>query len=393
MSYKRPFVLATLFCPSMQAQGEIPPQRYDTSYQLYQEADDRIRIESYYVRGAVDLTPTTTARVQWLSDAISGSSPTGALPGAAGGGNSFLSNLEDLRTGILGALSQQIGNHRVELEISRSEESDYLSKGYALSDTWDLNQKNTTLAYGLNILDDVVSVPILGERTKRSYDIFTGVSQLLDKDTVVSANFTLGYGQGYLNDPYKAIQRTETSDDGDQFTVDPEFVLLYPENRPDQRLRQVLQLEARRFFAPAAGALDAILRFSNDDYGVFSQTLQLEWRQEIGENCQVVPFCRYYRQNAADFFTNRLDGVVPTSVSPASTPDGSGTNYSSDYRLSAFDAVSLGLRLRYQIGPVITASAAYEYYAMTGSCSATDRAPGQAYITADIWTFGLNASF
>ncbi|MEG7651996.1 DUF3570 domain-containing protein, partial [Listeria monocytogenes] len=76
---------------------------------------------------------------------------------------------------------------------------------------------------------------------------FTGVSQLLDKDTVVSANFTLGYCEGYLNDPYKAIQRTETSDDGDPFTVDPQFVLLYPENRPDQRLRQVLQLEARRF--------------------------------------------------------------------------------------------------------------------------------------------------
>ncbi len=393
MSPRHPIFLASLLGPSLQAHGQVPAQNYDTSYQLYQEDDDRISIESYYIRGSVELSEATALRVQWLSDAISGSSPTGALPGAAGGGNSYYTNLEDLRIGILGALSHQFGDHRVELEVSHSKESDYLSRGFALSDTLELNQKNTTVSYGINYLDDIVTVPILGNRTKRAYDLFTGASQLLDKNTVVSVNFTLGYGEGYLNDQYKAIQRTETLDDGDPFTVDPQFVLLYPENRPYQRNRQVLQLEAKRYMTPANGALDTVLRLSNDDYGVFSQTLQVEWRQEIGENIQVIPFFRYYRQNAADFFVNSLDGVVPTSVTPQSNPNGSGTNYSADYRLSSFDAVSAGLRLRYKIGPVVTASAAYERYVMNGNGSSSDRAPGQAYVSADIWTFGLGASF
>jgi Protein of unknown function (DUF3570) len=393
MSARKPILLAALVGPGLQAQGQIPPQNYDTSYQLYQEDDNRIRIESYYIRGAVELSEATSMRVQWLSDAISGSSPTGALPGPAGGGNSYLTNLVDLRTAVLAALSQKFGDHRVELEVSESEESDYLSRSLALSDTFELNQKNTTVSYGLNHLDDIVTVPALGDRSKRSYDLFTGVSQILDKNTVVTANLTLGYAEGYLNDQYKAIQRTETLDDGDPFTPDPQFVLLYPENRPDQRFRQVLQLEAKRYFSPAAGALDTVLRFSNDDYGVFSQTLQVEWRQEIGENFQVIPFFRYYRQNAADFFVNSLDGVMPANVTPSADPDGSGTNYSADYRLSSLDAASAGIRLRCQIGPVITASASYERYVMKGTGSSSAQAPTQAYSKADIWTFGLSAAF
>lgn len=393
MSPRRPLVFASLLCPSLQSHGEIPAQQYDYSYQIYQEERDRILIESHYIRAELELSEATSVHFQWLNDAISGASPTGALPGAAGGGQPYLSSLEDVRTGILGAISQQVGDHRFELEVSRSKESDYLSNGLALSDTLELNQKNTTVSYGFNYLDDLVSVPILGDQSKHSYDFFSGVSQLIDKDTVVSANLTLGYNKGYLNDPYKIVQRTEILDDGDPFTVDPSFVLVYPENRPDERFRQVLQFEARHHVAPAKGVLDGVLRLSNDDYGIFSQTLQVEWRQEVGDDFLLVPFFRYYRQNAADFFVNSLNGVVPLSETPPVAPDGSGPNYSADYRLSAFNAVSGGLRMRYQFNETLTGSASYERYVMTGSGSSSDRSPGQSYVSADIWTFGLSATF
>jgi hypothetical protein len=390
MSPRQPLVLASLLCQSVQSKAELPPQRYDYSYQLYQEDDERIRIEAHYLRGQVEIDDATSFRFQWLNDAISGSSPNGALPG---GLQPFYSNLEDVRTGILGAISRQFGDHKVELEISRSEEEDYISRGFALSDTVELNQKNTTLSYGLNFLNDLVIVPALGERRKYSYDWFTGVSQIIDKDTVVSANLTLGFSEGYLNDQYKVVQRTDsvTIDDGMGGTIILPVDNLYRENRPENRFRQVLQFEARRYIAPADGVIDGILRLSHDDYGVFSQTVQIEWRQSIGENFQVIPFIRYYHQNAADFFVRSLDGLP--IATPAADPDGSGINYSADYRLSSFNTLSGGVRLRYKFTDNLSASAAFERYVMSGMGSASDRSPEQAYASANIWTFGVSAEF
>ena len=389
----RHFALAPLFLPSSFSFGALPApdaQRYDFSYQLYQEQDDRIRIESYYLRGQVDIDSDTMFRFQYLNDAISGASPTGALPG---GVQPYYSDVDDVRDGLLGAISRQVGEHRLELEVSRSVEDDYRSTGIALSDTLELNEKNTTVSYGFNFLDDTVAVPILGARDKRGYDLFTGVSQILDKNTVFTANLTLGYSDGYLNDPYKIIQRTDVEQvpDGLGGTVDIPVVNIYRENRPDSRFRQVLQFEARHYVEPASGAIDGVLRLSNDDYGIFSQTFQLEWRQEIGENLVVVPFFRYYRQNEADFFAQSLDGL-PVGV-PPSDPDGSGINYSADYRLSSFDAMSGGIRLQYRFNEMFSASAAYERYVMSGVGSAADQSQNEAYISANIWTVGISAEF
>ena len=390
MKPRRPLFIASLLGPALQAHGEIPPQVYDYSYQLYQEDSDRIEVESHYIRGKVDFTDNTSFRVQWLHDAISGASPTGALPGS---NQPFLSEVEDVRTGILGALSQQFGDHRVELEISRSSEDDYVSKGIALSDKLELNQKNTTVSYGVNYLDDTVKVVGLGNHEKNGYDLFTGVSQIIDKNTVVSANLTLGYNEGYLNDPYKVVQRNEvvTIPDGTGGTIDVPVVNIYRENRPDERFRQVLQLQGTHYFEPADGALDVVVRLSNDDYGIFSETLQVEWRQAVGSHFEAVPFFRYYHQNAADFFVNTLNNVPITTPYP--DPDGKGPNYSADYRLSAFNAVSGGLKLSYQFNDSFEISAAYERYVMKGSGSGSDTSPDQSYPSANIWTVGVNAQF
>jgi hypothetical protein len=367
---------------------DLQSQRYDTSYQIYQEESDRIAVESWYLRGNVGLTESTSLRFQYLRDAISGASPSGVQPG---GLQPFYIELEDVRTGILAALSQQFGDHTVELEVSRSKESDYLSYGFALSDKWELNQKNTTLTYGVNYLDDDVRVIGIDDQKKRSYDLFAGVTQIIDKNTLVSANLTLGLNKGYLNDQYKVIQRTDVVqfDDGMGGFIDIPVVNAYAENRPSSRQREVLQLQGTHFFEDANGALDAIIRLSHDDYGVFSQSLHVEWRQAFGDKWEVSPFVRYYRQNAADFFTNTLDQVPITD--PPDYPTGSGPNYSADYRLSSLDALSLGLRMRYQISGTIAATAAYERYQMTGVGS--DQAPAAAYMTANIYTLGFTAEF
>jgi hypothetical protein len=437
MSLSRRLLISSLALPSIQANAETPMQ-FDYSYQLYQEDDDRIRVESSYIRGKLDFNEDFSFRFQWLDDAISGASPTGEYDE---NGKAVLADLTDRRKGILGALSKKFGDSEFELEFSESTEHDYLSRGIALSGSTELNEKNTTISYGFNYLDDQVTVPLRGELDKNSYDFFAGVSQIVDENTVISVNLTLGYSEGYLNDPYKVIERDEITkvnvpvtvqvdvpvtvqvdvpvkvqipdglggfietevitkvdtvvitkvDTIVNTTVDVPVTNKYVENRPDKRFRQVLQLEGLHYFKAANAGLNAELRFSHDDYGVFSQTANVEWRQSIGKHFTAVPFFRYYNQNAADFFYNNLNSRPNAKLS--NEPDGSGFNYSSDYRLSSFNAVSGGIRLRYEISEYLSANAAYERYVMSGSGDKADRASDDAYISADIWTFGINATF
>ncbi len=388
MSSHRPLIFLPLLCPAA-GRADVRPQQYDYGYQYYDEGPDRIRVESHYIRGSIDLDDDTSFRFQWLNDAISGASPTGALPGTV---QPFLAELDDVRTGLLGAISRRFGDHVVEWEVSRSTEDDYVSNGFALKDVWELNEKNTTLTFGINYLNDDVTVPNLGIRDKKSYDFFAGVNQILDKNTLVSAALTVGYSDGYLNDPYKAVQRTDIVElpDGEGGTIQLPVVNLYLENRPDTRFRQVLQFGGRHYFDKVQGAADATYRFSHDDFGVSSHTVQLEWRQAVGKRVEVTPFFRYYHQSAADFFVNTLDDV-PVET-PSNDPDGSSPNYSADYRLSNFDAVSGGLKLRWRINETLSASAAYERYEMSGN-GGSDSSPSQSYVDADMWTFGLTAQF
>lgn len=381
MKPRHPLVLAPFLCPGVQAQTQIPPQHYDYSFQLYQEDDDRMRIESHYIRGQIEIDDATSLRFQALSDAISGASPTGSLPGTS---QPYIAEVtSDTRRGILAALAHQFGDHRVELELSHSKESDYISDGIALTDAWELNQKNTTVSFGFNYLNDLVSLPVGGEDGKYTYDLFTGVSQIIDKNTVVSLNLTLGYSDGYLNDPYKWVQRDEV-----EFGVP--VVNIYPENRPSHRFRQILQAEGRHYFEDAHAALDGVLRLAHDDFGVFSQTVQIEWRQEVGDRFTVTPFFRYYHQSAADFFVNTLNGM---NISDPSNPGAGDPNWSADYRLSALNAISGGIRLRYQFNDTFSANACYERYVMSPDGSGSETSPDQSYPSADIWTVGLSAVF
>lgn len=106
---------------------------------------------------------------------------------------------------------------------------------FSVTDKWKLNQENTTVSSGINFLNDTITVIGTEDQNKRSYDLFVGLSQVLDRKTLISANLTLGYAEGYLNDQYKVIQR-------DEFIVIPgvppiPITNIYRENRPSNRLR------------------------------------------------------------------------------------------------------------------------------------------------------------
>lgn len=350
-------------------------------YQDYQEADDRIRVRNHNARVALDLGTATALRIRGVVDTISGATPTGQ-PAPQGSDQVPLAQLEDERRAVVVDVSHTRGSQTANLQYSHSAEDDYVSDGYAMTWLSDFNQKNTQLQLGFAYTDDAIH-PVFFEAARRkiSRDFMVGIVQLLDRNTVFTGNMSYGTSTGYLSDPYKIVQKT--------VELLPGFplALTFPENRPGSRDKTIVFAQIARHFEGLRGSLETSARYYSDSHGIDSDTVELTWLQKIGEYLVLSPTLRYYRQGQADFYHVDLD---QTPITPVSEPDRSSPYYSSDYRLSRFDATTLGVKLIYRHGERWSADLAWERYDMRGRDKAT---LDSAYISADILTGGITVWF
>lgn len=350
-------------------------------YQDYQEADDRIRVRNHNARASVDLGTAATLSVRGVIDAISGATPTGA-PAPDGSDQVPLAQMEDERTAVVVDAAWSFGAQRLGLQYAVSTEDDYDSDGYALNWQCDFNEKNTQLQLALAYTDDRIRPAFFSKaRDKDSRDAMAGLVQLLDRNTVLTINLSYGSSSGYLSDPYKLVQKS--------VEILPGFplALTFPENRPDTREKRILFTQVARHFERARASLEASVRFYSDSHGIDSDTLEAAWLQKLGDHLILSPYARYYRQGQADFYHYDLDA---TPIIPVSGSGGGAPYYSSDYRLSKFDATTLGLKLTYRRAERWSGDIAYERYDMRGRDGVT---PASAYIRADILTGGISLWF
>ena len=185
-----------------------------TKWQDYSEDDGRIRVVSKYLGFEKQVSSELILKGHGVYDSISGATPTG-MP-AEDGINVPLSNLTDVREAGVVDLDWIRGIHTSSFQFSYSSEDDFLSRGYAFSQTTEINQRNTGINYGIGYIDDLVRPNFLDEsQRKDSYDYFLGISQVLDPNTVVALNFTYSDYNGFLSDPYK-ICLLYTSDAADE---------------------------------------------------------------------------------------------------------------------------------------------------------------------------------
>jgi hypothetical protein len=291
-------------------------------YEDFREDNGRIHIITHTLASQVELTPWLTAKGKYVYDGISGATPTGAPPQGAA---AILptATIEDIRRSYSLELPMKFGIHGIAPSFSWSRESDYESINFAGTYSLELNQKNTTLSLGASRDFDRV-IPNRGtfirtSQDKSKQDVLVGLTQLLDPETILSANFTVSFVDGYLADPYKGVN----------FFINylnpffnPSPAGLKAEKRPDERFDQVANVSVTHFFKPANASLEAGYRFYHNDYGIFSHTAAFTWFQKIGSSVVVSPMFRFYNQTAADFYTTRVTGDpgLRGSASPASAP-------------------------------------------------------------------------
>jgi uncharacterized protein DUF3570 len=352
-------------------------------YEYYDEAGGRVGVRTQGLTASEDLGTNMQLGLTLMNDAIAGASPTG-IPAPAGSNQVPLAELSDHRKEWEVDFSRKIGDVDITVGTSQSREHDYVSRGWSLNTVTDLNERNTKLLLGVaGHSDDVETFfdPQHFYLGKQALSAIAGFTQVLGPRTFVTLNLTWSRETGYLDDQYKLVQKTE------ELVAGSFFPLPFAENRPGERNMGSVFAGLNRAYPGAHGALEASYRFYADTFGIEANSVELRWIQKLGDAFSLSPEVRLYRQGAADFYYYDLDA---TAITPTVVPNSNGPAYSSDYRLSSFDALTYGLKATWKVRTHFQVELAFDRYAMHGLDAVT---PRSAYPVANIMSVGARVSW
>ena len=360
-----------------------------------------------------ELLKERVLHMNFTLDALTGASPNGALPSrlpqtftgpssssayrVAPGAVPLDESFKDTRYAAGASVDLPAGRlTTTTLGLNLSTERDYFSGGASASVAHDFFSRNTTLSLGVSGSLDVVralggtpdrfalvpapapaaasgasgggvgslledgegegegEVP-KGNESKRVGDVLVGITQVLNRSTLMQLNYSVSRSSGYLTDPYKIMTVALGGDS--PLAGDP--VNYRHESRPDTRLKQAAYWEGKHTFG--RDVLDVSYRYMWDDWGIRSQTTEGRYLLQVGERNGFEPQLRFYRQTAADFFAYSLiDGdPLPTFAS-------------SDTRLGKFDAWTGALKYTRRLEAGGDLGFRVGYYVQTGDSHPAD---------------------
>jgi hypothetical protein len=311
----------------------------DFQYGHYAEGNQRMDVDIFEAALSAPIGKALTASVNIVRDVISGASPRYNRANNQAQVKQILSgaSIVEQRDAISGNLTYFFDKASLGFGGGFSRENDYTSRYFNVNGSVDLNNKLTTLNFGASAAFDVIEptgrdiIEPDGQgdfkntkiRSKTGQQYLLGISQVIDKDSVIQSNITFGYQKGYLSDPYKLVF---FADEG-----------LNPDVRPREKFQWAwLTQYVRHFQQFNSAALHADYRFYTDDWGINAHTVELSWHQPIAAGWQIIPRFRYYSQDQADFYKSFYGAGEQAQVAQV---------YSSDYRLAGFGALSGGVKI------------------------------------------------
>ncbi|WP_240729822.1 DUF3570 domain-containing protein [Flavobacterium sp. ASW18X] len=233
-----------------------------------------------------------------------------------------------------------------------SNEYDYFSFGFGGEYTYLFNEKNTEFSFNGQVYLDKwnpqypvelrpgYSNGIIGydpmfnafqNNYRNSYSLGLGFSQIVSSKLQLRLGTEIIYQDGLLSTPF---QRVYFADRADFFQE--EFQLAdNVEQLPNSRIK--IPVSARlNYYWNDYVVLRSFYRFYYDDWGIRSNTFQLEAPVKLGEQFTLYPNYRYYQQSAADYFYAK-DVALSTYQ-----------YYTSDYDLSTYTAHQYGFGVQYK---------------------------------------------
>lgn len=369
--------------------------KFDAATLVYVEGDNRVTAIEPVVSATKAYDSETKLSVKVAGDTLTGASPNGATPsnliqtftGPSGnGGYTTPANEQPLDdtfkdTRLSAAVNWVAPLNRVwsyDTGGYLSSEHDYLSLGGNGSLSRYFNQKNTTLSFGLALALDTIS-PVGGapdgltqlsaysgdddddesddksddeddddeddddegsggSESKNVVDIVFGVTQVINRKTIMQFNYGISAASGYNTDPYKilsVIDESTGSNYGGNYQLEGNNLYLY-EKRPDSRVKQSVYWQTK-YQLDNNDILNLSYRFMFDDWGVTSHTVDLKYRFRFKKQ-YFEPQVRWYSQSKADFYQRYLTSGDYQTEDYASA----------DYRLGDLETITLGLRYGYK---------------------------------------------
>jgi hypothetical protein len=293
----------------------------------------------------------------WFTTLGPDGSPVVNLSGASG--------IQDRRAELSIGSRYYLENGSIGGNIGYSEEDDYRATYGSLSGERHFNNDLTTVSIGMSYsADDIfpVDAEIFGRvvsENKSSTSAVINISQIINQVSTAQVALSVTQQAGFLTDPYKLR-----------------------DTRPDEKTQIAVSTSYRRYIRSADAAWHVNYRYYDDDFGVSSQTIDMSWHQNLGRRFQLIPTLRYYSQSAANFFTNVDNFLRPETELQ-----------SSDYRLSAFGAVSGGLSFKANMGNWTTTLTAERYIANDKYSAHEVQLPSTALVKYFRVSAGVDFSF
>ncbi|MDQ6618622.1 MAG: DUF3570 domain-containing protein [Pseudomonadota bacterium] len=334
-------------------QGVIALKYLD--YRDWQPAGDRIRVKTPALYVMKPLSDAVVVEGSLVYDSISGASPLyhDTLSGASGLG------ITDYRTAGDVKVTKYFGSYAIGVSGAVSSERDYLSRAGSIDVRWFSDDRNRTWALGLGGASDRIDSVngVATGQARHTIDALVGVTQVLSAADVVQANVTYSTGHGYYSDPYKLL-----------------------DTRPDRRHVLALLTRLNHHFGTPDATLKLSYRYLRDSFGDDAHTVEAAWVQPLPHGFSVTPSLRYTTQSAADFY---FDPPFPRGFRR-------GQPYTADTRLSAFGAVTPGLKVVVDLGHGWTADLKWQGYRQQGSWRlGGDGSPGLESFSARWIEFGI----
>lgn len=348
------------------ARAETAPQETTVSYKYldYQDSQpgaDRVGVKAHALAVTAPLGESWSFDANAVTDAVSGASPRYHTQ--------RLTPLEDRRNAFGLAVTRYLPRGSLTVGGNHSKESDYLSRSLSASFTWFTDEgKNTALLAGLGATRDEINPSngiVQGER-KAIDEVMAGVTQVLTPTDIAQVIVRHSRGRGYYSDPYKAW-----------------------DERPRRRNASTLLLRWNHHLEATDASVRSSYRYYTDSFGLRAHTLGLEFEQPLGPQWSVTPLVRLYTQDAASFY-------VPYNPGPTGQtfPDPGARYYTQDQRLSAFGAVTAGLKVAWHPVPAWTVDAKVEKYRQqAGWALGGGGDPGLARFDAFSFQLGVSHRF
>ena len=327
-------------------------------------SSSRMGVNAYSMTVLVPVAGEWSIGTTYTSDSVSGASPMYH--------SSKLTKMNDLRRAIDGELTRYFSNGTLSFGTGYSKESDYLSRSFSLQGSLSTEDKNTTFTLGGSLNSDNI-FPITNPNAyyaKKVYSSIFGITRVLTKHDIVQLDFGYSKGDGDFSDPYK----------------------LY-DNRPTERNTTTILTRWNHYFDWTDGTAKLSYRYYSDTFGIRAHTFEAEYVQPLCKSWTVTPLLRLYSQSEADFYVP-VSAVEKADPTQQTLPPVSAVYYSEDQRMSAFGAITLGLKVSKQLNRDWLVDVKYEEYEQRGKWSVYGKGdPGLAPFGARSIQVGLSKKF